>query len=262
MKYEMLELCDVVVKDKVFKNVRQIRALKDIPRHNIQAGDFGGYVENETNLSQEGDCWIEYGCVVSGLVQVFGSSYVTMTPLEWYSGQDFYSVFVEVCENLEYELMKYNGRNFTKDILAVVIPKHLSHFFVFELTKNVMEFEDVEMINVLAEFVKNLEMDSYGLDEIVLYNRYYKYEMFFPKAEKKMIYYNFRIDFKQGGIDILFSTEHIIPFLADNWYYTFMDMSEEQSKFFNILCGTFAKSYIDCGVRFSFHKVNIFHTHY
>lgn len=184
MKYEMLEVCDVVCKNKLFKNVRQIRALKDIPCHNVKVGDLGGYVENETNLSQEGDCWIEDGCVVSGPIKVLESSYVTVTPMEWYSGPDFYSVFVEVCEKLEYELMKYDGRNFAKNVLSVVIPKHLSHFFVFELTKDVMEYEDVEMINELSAFVKNLEIDSYGRDEIVLYNRSYKYEMFFPEAEE------------------------------------------------------------------------------
>lgn len=185
MKYEMLEVCDVLdLHGECFDNVRQIRALKDIPCHNVKVGDLGGYIENETNLSQEGDCWIDAGCVVSGPIKVLGSSYVTMSPTKLGFCSDFYSVFVEVCKNLEYELMKYDGRNFAKNVLAVVIPKHLSHFFVFELTKDVMEYEDVEMINALSEFVKNLEIDSYGHDEIVLYNRSYKYEMFFPKAEE------------------------------------------------------------------------------
>lgn len=184
MKYEMLKVCDVALQGKLFGSVRQIRALKDIPCHNVKVGDLGGYVENETNLSQEGDCWIESGCVVSGPIKIAENAYVTLTPMEMYTGPDFYSVFVEVCEKLEYELGNYDTRNSTKDVLGVVISKHLSHFFVFELTKDVMEYEDVEMINELSAFVKNLEFDSWGRDEIVLYNRSYKYEMFFPKAKE------------------------------------------------------------------------------
>jgi hypothetical protein len=76
-----------------------------------------------------------------------------------------------------------------------------------------------------------------------------------------LIYYNFRIDFEQGSIDLLFSTEHIIPFVEGNWYYD-LSMSEEQNRFFNILCGIFAKIYKENAVRFCFQKANIFHTHY
>lgn len=38
--------------------LNQIRALKDIPRHGVKAGDIGGWVEHHFTLSQEGDCWI------------------------------------------------------------------------------------------------------------------------------------------------------------------------------------------------------------
>lgn len=58
----------------------RIRAQRDIPIHGVKAGDLGGYVESEANLSQEGDCWI-YGdfCTVcqdahvSGDVKLVGS---------------------------------------------------------------------------------------------------------------------------------------------------------------------------------------------
>lgn len=42
----------------------QIQALHDIPRHNVKAGDLGGYVSSETVLSHEGDCWIGSGAFV------------------------------------------------------------------------------------------------------------------------------------------------------------------------------------------------------
>lgn len=32
----------------------------------IRKGDLGGLVESQANLSQEGNCWIEYGCRVVG----------------------------------------------------------------------------------------------------------------------------------------------------------------------------------------------------
>lgn len=37
---------------------RQIRALRDIPRYGVKAGDVGGWIEEELNLSQSGDCWV------------------------------------------------------------------------------------------------------------------------------------------------------------------------------------------------------------
>lgn len=39
--------------------VCRIKALRDIPRHGIKAGDPGGIIEDEHNLSQEGDCWVD-----------------------------------------------------------------------------------------------------------------------------------------------------------------------------------------------------------
>ena len=41
-----------------------IQALRDIPRHGVKKGDYGGVVENEHNLSQEGDCWIIRGTIL------------------------------------------------------------------------------------------------------------------------------------------------------------------------------------------------------
>lgn len=37
----------------------KIRSLVDIPEIMVKAGDFGGYIENEYNLSHEGNCWIK-----------------------------------------------------------------------------------------------------------------------------------------------------------------------------------------------------------
>lgn len=54
----------------------RIRALRDIPRYRVEAGDFGGRVDRERNLDQEGDCWIGPGAYVGGNSLVWGESYV------------------------------------------------------------------------------------------------------------------------------------------------------------------------------------------
>ena len=37
--------------------LHRIRALRDV-REDVRAGDLGGFVQSEENLSQEGSCWI------------------------------------------------------------------------------------------------------------------------------------------------------------------------------------------------------------
>lgn len=45
-------------------DVYQIRALINIPQRGVRAGDLGGYIESEANLSHEGFCWVQNGAVV------------------------------------------------------------------------------------------------------------------------------------------------------------------------------------------------------
>lgn len=52
-KFELIKNDSIEIDD--YKLYR-IRALIDFK--NVKAGDLGGYVENENNLSQMGDCWI------------------------------------------------------------------------------------------------------------------------------------------------------------------------------------------------------------
>lgn len=57
--------------------LRRIRALVDIPRHGVKAGDVGGWVENGYILNQVDDCWIGGDAVVVGNVRVIGDSLVS-----------------------------------------------------------------------------------------------------------------------------------------------------------------------------------------
>ena len=49
------EITDITMKFKG-RTLYRIRALKDF--RDVEAGDLGGWIQSENNLSQEGDCWI------------------------------------------------------------------------------------------------------------------------------------------------------------------------------------------------------------
>lgn len=53
-----------------------IRALVDIPRHGVKAGDIGGIVWSLAALSEDGDCWIERGSLVIDGAKVEGDAIV------------------------------------------------------------------------------------------------------------------------------------------------------------------------------------------
>ena len=59
------------------RKLRRIRALRDIPRNRVRAGDLGGVVESEDNLSQSGDAWIADDAQVFERAHVSGEAYVS-----------------------------------------------------------------------------------------------------------------------------------------------------------------------------------------
>ena len=42
----------------------------------IKAGDLGGWIESESNLSQDGDCWVDDDSMVYGNAKVFENALV------------------------------------------------------------------------------------------------------------------------------------------------------------------------------------------
>lgn len=48
------------------RGLRRIRAVRDIPEAWVEAGDLGGWIEYEKNLSHEGSCWVFGEAIVSG----------------------------------------------------------------------------------------------------------------------------------------------------------------------------------------------------
>lgn len=60
------------------RTLRRIRALVDIPKHGVRAGDIGGYVEREESLDRfYGDAWVSDNAQVFGMARVRGVAHVS-----------------------------------------------------------------------------------------------------------------------------------------------------------------------------------------
>ncbi|MDO4889239.1 MAG: hypothetical protein Q4A25_00900 [Candidatus Saccharibacteria bacterium] len=85
-KYEISEISKTVTVNGKEITVYRIRALKDFTveawnrlkafKKEIHAGDLGGYVESEENLSQDGNCWIAGNATVCGNASISENAYV------------------------------------------------------------------------------------------------------------------------------------------------------------------------------------------
>lgn len=53
-KYELVESSKIILRNII---LYRIKALIDIPNI-VKAGELGGYIESEKNLSHEGNCWV------------------------------------------------------------------------------------------------------------------------------------------------------------------------------------------------------------
>ena len=56
------------------KKLYQIKALKNFGY--VRAGDLGGYIEKESNLSQEGNCWVFVNAKAYDEAKVYDDAYV------------------------------------------------------------------------------------------------------------------------------------------------------------------------------------------
>ena len=52
------------------KMLHRIRAVRDIPEHNVKAGDLGGWLETEENLSHNGAAWVTDSALVTDSAHV------------------------------------------------------------------------------------------------------------------------------------------------------------------------------------------------
>lgn len=58
---------------KVF-TLHRIKALKDFS--DVKKGDLGGFVEKESNLAQDGDCWVYDDAAVYDNAEIYGNAKV------------------------------------------------------------------------------------------------------------------------------------------------------------------------------------------
>ena len=56
--------------------LKRIRALVDIDRYGVSAGDLGGWIEDDRNLTQNGDAWVSGDAWVYGAARVYGDACV------------------------------------------------------------------------------------------------------------------------------------------------------------------------------------------
>ena len=72
-KYELTD------ETKVFAGVtvHRIRALIDIPRYRVNAGDLGGFIEKESNLSHDGECWIGNNACAYDNACIYGDTQIS-----------------------------------------------------------------------------------------------------------------------------------------------------------------------------------------
>ena len=71
MKYRLTKNF-IIQNDKI---LYQIEALKNFS--DVEAGELGGYIESEKNLSQEGDCWLYGNVRVFDNAVVYGDARVS-----------------------------------------------------------------------------------------------------------------------------------------------------------------------------------------
>lgn len=74
----------------------RIKALVNIERYGVKAGDLGGWVEKEDNLSQSGNAWVSSNAKVYGNAKVSGDAVVygnaEVSGDAWVSGDADYAV--------------------------------------------------------------------------------------------------------------------------------------------------------------------------
>ncbi|MBR6133984.1 hypothetical protein IKQ38_00705 [Candidatus Saccharibacteria bacterium] len=57
--------------------LNRIRALVNIPKYGVKAGDLGGWIQSENNLSQDGQCWVSGNAWVFAEGCVYGDALVS-----------------------------------------------------------------------------------------------------------------------------------------------------------------------------------------
>ena len=73
-KYKLLEDDKIVVNNVVLSRIVSLREFG-----NVKAGDLGGYIEGEHNLSHDGNCWVFNNAKVFNNACVEGGAVVALS---------------------------------------------------------------------------------------------------------------------------------------------------------------------------------------
>ena len=71
MKYELIKTDRIVKDERVLHRLIALQSFGD-----VSEGTLGGYIEQESNLAQTGDCWVGKNALVYGDAKVFGNAKV------------------------------------------------------------------------------------------------------------------------------------------------------------------------------------------
>lgn len=70
-KYELIKSDSIEVDGLTLYRIRALRDFRD-----VKAGDLGGYIESEYNLSEHGPCWVYDDAKLFGNARVYGQAKV------------------------------------------------------------------------------------------------------------------------------------------------------------------------------------------
>lgn len=101
-KYELTN----ETKERCGYTLHRIRALKDFGA--VKAGELGGWVESEHNLSQEGDCWIHDDATAFGCARV--RRHATIHGYATVCNGATIGENAKVCDNADYTVVQGFGR--------------------------------------------------------------------------------------------------------------------------------------------------------
>ena len=88
--------------------LRRIRALVDI-KHIVKKGELGGWIEDEENLSHEGNCWVNDGCYVCGGARVYDNAHIAGGAKVLYGSEVYGDAYICICSEVAYDSKVYGS---------------------------------------------------------------------------------------------------------------------------------------------------------
>lgn len=88
--------------------LHRIRAVRDFG--DVKAGDLGGWIESENNLSHEGKCWVYDDSAVFGRGRVYDNAKIMNSSCVYDNGHVSYSAIIDNSHVFGSAAVKYHAR--------------------------------------------------------------------------------------------------------------------------------------------------------